>query len=379
MDTALTQLRLNLTELVKIARTLEHREAIAAAICAHAVTGLGLAGASINLVTRNAGDPRLESIAAVGQHSSFIREMSMPLDNLTDASRTALGGEPIFVGNPHGVPEDAAQAVGVGRWRGGFGAHAYAVLALTVLEGTIGVLTLEWPEPYPFADADRRNLQLFADVVALMLRPSPSDASQATEGDRPISSLDDASLAAYQANARGLVVPEQVAASWETPPTARVWTAVAPTRVEVDSVAFAEVLGTPHGGVMTAVGTVSAGSVDGAGQATSAAREVMRAAAMRGSAPGEVLAMIGSSLQSQALGAYASGIVATLYSATGALEIATAGAVALAHFGREGRFELSLPETPPVGTGRVAASQPATAVPAWRPHRPAVRRRLIAL
>ena len=157
MDTTHIQSGLNLEVLVEISRTLVYREALAQAICAHACAELGLAGASISLIARDAAEPRLESIAAVGQHSSFIREMSLPLDNLTDASRTALGGEPIFVGNPHGMQADVGRADGIGRWRDGFGAHAYAVLALTVLEGTIGVLTLEWPEPYPFADPTART------------------------------------------------------------------------------------------------------------------------------------------------------------------------------------------------------------------------------
>ena len=175
MDTTHTGSNLNLEVLVEISRGLGSREDLAQAICAHACEELGLAGASISLIARNAAEPLLESIAAVGQHSSFIREMSLPLDNLTDASRTALGGEPIFVANPHGMQADVGRADGIGRWRDGFGAHAYAVLALTVAEGTIGVLTLEWPAPYPFADADRKNLRLFSDVVALMLRSAPSD------------------------------------------------------------------------------------------------------------------------------------------------------------------------------------------------------------
>ncbi len=113
---------------------------------------------------------RLDSIAAVGQLSSFMADLSTPLDKSTDATRTALGGDPIFVGNPHGVENGEGKTNGIGRWRNGFGAHAYAVLGLTVLEGTLGVLILEWPEPHPFEEEDRRNLQLFADVVAIVLR-----------------------------------------------------------------------------------------------------------------------------------------------------------------------------------------------------------------
>ncbi len=353
MDTTHSESRLNLAVLVEIARTLVRREAVAQAICAHAVAGLGLAGASISLITQSTGGPRLESVAAVGQHSSFIREMSLPLDNLTDASRTALGGEPVFVGNPHGRQEDAGRTDGVGRWRDGFGAHAYAVLALTVLEGTIGVLTLEWPTPYVFADADRKNLQLFADVVALVLRSAPSDAPQAPAAEPADESFDDVEFTAFQAYARGLVVPDSVATSWGRPPLARLWTARSPQHPTNGSAAFAEIMGAPSGGVLMAVGAIAAGEVGRASQVTSAGREVLRAAVMHGGSSGEVLGMLGSSMHSQALGASASGIVATFHSATGALEVATAGSVALAILGREGRFELTLPKSPPIGTARV--------------------------
>ena len=148
MENAPRESRLNLAVIVEIARTVERREALAQSNLRSRGRRLGLAGASISLVRHDGGEARLDSIAAVGQLSSFMLEMSAPLDKLTDASRAALGGEPLFVGNPHGVDSDAAKSDGVARWRNGFGAHAYAVLGLTVLEGTLGVITLEWPEPY---------------------------------------------------------------------------------------------------------------------------------------------------------------------------------------------------------------------------------------
>jgi hypothetical protein len=353
MDNAPRTSRLNLAVLVEIARTVERREALAQAICAHAVAGLGLAGASISIVRRDTGAPRLDSIAAVGQLSSFMVDMSTPLDKLTDASRTALGGEAIFVGNPHGVQDDAGQADGVGRWRNGFNAHAYAVLALTVLEGTIGVLTLEWPEPHPFEDADRSSLKLFADVVALVLRTAPSEEPAIAPAEQHGRPCEDAELAAFHTNARGLVVSEAVAASWGTPPAARVWTAVTPAHPADESVAIAEVTGVPGGGIVMAVGAVSAGPRGGAREAVAAGRGVMHAAAAHASSPGEILGMLGSSMRAQASAAWASGVVATFSASTGAMEIAEAGAVALVILGRGERFDVVLPDAPPVGTGRV--------------------------
>ncbi len=378
MDTTHSESRLNLAVLVEIARTLVRREAVAQAICAHAVAGLGLAGASISLITHDGVEPRLESIAAVGQHSSFIREMSLPLDNLTDASRTALGGEPVFVGNPHGRQETTGRPDGIGRWRDGIGAHAYAVLALTVLEGTIGVLTLEWPEPYDFADADRKNLQLFADVVALVLRSAPSEVPHDPAAEQSEGSFDDVEFTAFQAYARGLVVPDSVASSWGRPPVARLWTARSPQHPTNGSAAFAEIMGAPSGGVLMAVGAIAAGEVGRASQVASAGREVLRAAVMHGGSSGEVLGMLGSSMHSQALGASASGIVAILHAATGALEVATAGSVALAILGREGRFELSVPRTPPIGTAQVVPSSQTAPRATRRSHRAAERSRLDA-
>lgn len=353
MENVPREARLNLAVLVEIARTVERRDAVAQAICAHAVAGLGLAGASISLVRRDEGEPRLDSIAAVGQLSSFMLDMSMPLDKLTDASRTALGGEAIFVGNPHGMHEDAGPSDGVARWRNGFGAHAYAVLGLTVLEGTIGVLTLEWPEPHPFEDADRTNLQLFADVVALVLRTAPADETASSPAEQSKLPCDDAEIAAFQANERGLVVPDAVAASWGKPPTARVWTAVTPAHPSDESVAFAEVLGGPGGGIVMVVGAVSAGPRGGAGDAVAAGRGVVHAAAAHASLPGEILGMLGSSMNAQASAAWASGVVASISVDTGAMEIAEAGAVALVILGRGGRFDAVLPDAPPIGTGRV--------------------------
>ena len=371
MENAPQGSRLNLAVIVEIARTVERREALAQAICAHAMAGLGLAGASISLVRRDSGEPRLDSIAAVGQLSSFMLDMSMPLEKLTDASRAALGGEPLFVGNPHGVESDSGKSEGVARWRNGFGAHAYAVLGLTVLEGTLGVLTLEWPEPYPFEEEDRRNLQLFADVVALVLRSAPSGEVPEVAERRTRPSCDDADLAAFSMNARGLVVPEAVAVSWSEPPVARVWTAVTPVHPADESVAFAEVAGVPSRGIMVAAGAVSAGPKGGAAEAVSAGRGVMHAAAAHNSAPGEILGMLGSSMRSQASAAWASGVVAVLSPATGAIEISEAGAVALVILGRDGRFDLVLPDAPPVGTGRVPPPSRIQLDTSRRPHRAA--------
>jgi len=348
--------RLNLAVLVEIARTVERRDALAHAICAHAVAGLGLAGASISIVNHDAGEARLDSIAAVGQLSSFMADLSMPLDKPTDATRTALGGEPIFVGNPHGVQNGSEPANGVARWRNGFGAHAYAVLGLNVLEGTLGVLTLEWPEPQPFEEEERRNLQLFADVVAIVLRSSTSGSPVDVAATLPKPSCDDAELAAYQLNGRGLLVPEAVAGAWTHAPAVRAWTAVTPAHPEEGSVAFAQVAGSQNGGLACAVGAVSAGPKGGAGEAVSSATGVVRAAVAHGSTPAEILGMVGSSMRSQTSAAWASGVVVELTQATGALEVAEAGAAALLVLGREGRFELVLSDSPPVGASRTAVT-----------------------
>ena len=138
------------------------------------------------------------------------------------------------------------------------------------------------------------------------------------------------------------------------PPVARVWTARSQESPEAESVGFAEVMGVPTGGVLMAVGAVSAGPVGGAGQLSSSGCAVMRAAAMHGSPSGEILGMLGGSIDSEAPGASASGLVVSFHSASGALETATAGNVALAVLGREGRFQLDISQTPPVGGGRSA-------------------------
>lgn len=366
MDELTVAPKLDIARLVEIARTIERREAAAEAICDHAIAELGLAGASISLVNRDTPEPCLESIAAVGQHSPFIRDMSAPLDKLTHASKTALGGEPIFVGNPHGMDEDATQTSGVARWRNGFGAHAYAVLALTVLEGTIGVMTLEWPEPHPFADSDREDLRHFADAVALVFRSASSPASQHIAAEPPMPTCEDADVTAFHANARGLVMPAALAESWGHAPAAQVWTAVMPAHPAEDSASFAEVVGTPTGGVLLAVGAISTESKSGASEVVVAGRSVLRAASAHGSSPGEVLGMLGSAMHSQSCGAWASGVVATYYPASGAVEFALAGAVALVTLRREGGLDVTLPDTPSVDTGRVPPCRVRVALPGDR-------------
>jgi len=87
MDANSSEQKLNLAVIVEIARSLARPEAIAQAVCAHAVAGLGLASASISLVSGDSDDPRLDSVAAVGQLSSFVREMSTPLEALEMFSR----------------------------------------------------------------------------------------------------------------------------------------------------------------------------------------------------------------------------------------------------------------------------------------------------
>ena len=155
-------------------------------------------------------------------------------------------------------------------------------------------------------------------------------------------------------NTRGLVVPDAVAASWSEPAVARAWTGVTPSQPEAGSVAFAEVAGVADGGLLFAVGAVSAGPKGGAAEAVAAGHGVIRAAAAHGSSPGEVLGMLGGSMRSQASAAWASGVVTVFSPATGALEIAEAGAAALLILGRDERFDLVLSDAPPVGAGKGA-------------------------
>jgi len=346
----------NLAKLVEIARTLDGRDALAQAICAHVVEALGLSGASISIVVHDTGEARLDSIAAVGQLSSFMLDLSTPLQELTDAARAALGGEPLFVGNPHGVQADAGEAEGVSRWRKGFGAHAYAVLGLTVADGTLGVLTLEWPEPHPFDDADRESLQLFADVAALALRGalSPGVASPPTvvaPTVRP--SCDEAEIAAYQMSSRGLVVPEAATRSWSEPPVLRIWTATTPADVECESVGFTEVTGVPAG-IAVVVGAATSGTARDSAHAVTAGLGVVHAAATHGSGPGEIMGMLGSSMRSHGAPAWASAVVAVLSPTNGAMEIAEAGSAGMLCLGRGGRLDFFVSQAQPAGTGHAA-------------------------
>ena len=70
--------------------------------------------------------------------------------------------------------------------------------------------------------------------------------------------------------------------------------------------------------------------------------------------------MLGGSMRSQATAAWASGVVTVLSPATGALEIAEAGAAALLTLGQDERFDLVLSDAPPCGRrqGRAPLSAP---------------------
>jgi len=348
MDTGARDSRRNIAVLVEIARTAGSQQAAAEAICAHAVDGLGLAGASVGIVRNGTRERHLESVAAAGQLSQFIRDMSTPLGTDTAATRTALGGEPIFVGNPHGV-SDSDGADGVGRWRNGFGSHAYAILPLGSHEGPIGVLTLEWPEPQPFPAETRDDIQLFADVAALVLRCAPGTQAPVAPDQRP-SRCEDAEVGEFVSNAHGLVVPARLAASWAVPPTARMWTAVTRSRPGGDSAAFTEVMGVPANGFMLVVGTVSTSTGDVADDALRAGRGVVRAAAAHGSPSHDVLGMLESSMRGHPDAAWASAAAATYDPTPGALNLASSGAVALMSLSRDGRFSLTLPESDSAGS-----------------------------
>jgi hypothetical protein len=354
MDIGARDSALSIATLVEIARTVEGQEALAEAICAHAVAALGLAGASIGLVRGDEGKRHLESIAAVGQLSPFIRDMSTPLGTATDATKTALGGEPIFVGNPHGV-SDGGDSDGVARWRNGFGSHAYAVLALNALEGTIGVLTLEWPEPQTFAADTRDSIHLFADVAALVLREGPRSSPPAFADAAPRRSCQDAETAAFEASARGLVVPVALAASWEQPPVAHIWTAATSNAAAGGATAFADVVSVPSGGFMLVVAGVSAGT--GGSAAAASGRRVTHTVASHGSSPREVLGMLGSSMRSESPGAWTCGLAAAFHPASGAMEIAEAGPVAVLTLHPGGRFEVVRVDAGPGAHGRPEPSR----------------------
>ena len=202
--------------------------------------GLGLAGASISLISRAPVVRCLESVAAVGQHSSFIREMSRPLDNFTDASRTCSAANR----KTHTRQEDAARPMGSAD---GFGAHAYAVLALTVLEGASRAHS-ERPTPYVFADGGPQapsscsrtwSRSCCVPHPAMPRRPRQRPTSRSTTSNSPPSKHMHAVW-----SCRTLV-----ATSWGRPPLARLWTARSPRHPTNGSAAFAEIMGAPSGGV----------------------------------------------------------------------------------------------------------------------------------
>jgi hypothetical protein len=356
MDAAPTESRLNLAELIEGVRVLNSLDDVAQAVCAHAVANLGLASASMSLVSEDPDDPRLDTVAAIGQLSPFVPEMSAPMEELGDAGKSALAGDPVFVGNPHGVKDENAQSSGIGRWRNGLGVHAYAVLGLTALGRTIGVLTLEWPEPQSFDDADRRELQLLAAVTALLLRSALPSADAAAPVSASGAKDDRAELAAYSVNTEGVIAPAPDSESPDGGTARRVWTAAASPESPVDSAAFAEVMSAPDGSVVLAVGTVTAGALGGSPEAATSARGVMRAAAARGSSPGEILALLGGAMRSHAGAAWTSATVASVSPKTGAASVAQAGSACTLLLRREGRMELAPSQAPPVGAGRTGAS-----------------------
>lgn len=371
----------DLAALIEISRAADGRADLAQAVCELAVQRFGLRGASIGLVQDRSGseEPHLDSVAAAGTMSPFMQNLSTPLSNVTDAMRSALNGEALFEGNPHGMTEDADVAQGVGRWRNGFRAHAHASLGLTVREGTIGVLTLEWPDPHPFDADDQSRISLFADLVALALKSVPETPEEPPQPEEPFAdsvtspapppkAADTpgvAEISAYQMNARGLVVPDAAAQSWRELPVARIWTANTPATTGRTSIAFTEVSVASSRRVAMAACTISSASEPIAAEAEASAGTVMRAAAAHGSEAGDVLAMLGDMARS-ASGSWASGISAILDPGSGALQVSSGGACLLAIHGRGSRFDLIRADAIAFEPGKAPPSRTLLALPGDR-------------
>lgn len=292
----------------------------------------------------------LEVLATAGSHSTFTKEMPLvPLDGNTDVSRVAESGTAEFHGDVHGLGEEPEGGhVGLGRWRAAVVSQSSAVLPLTVRDDLLGVVALEWSAPKAFDDGERAELAAIAAAIALVLN-SYITQDQAAFPQPTAVGCTPGPTAELAVTADGLVVPAGVPAHWSASPAIELEVGAGVSGAETEEV-FWDAAGLRDGIVMISLGLVLVPQ-GSASEVAETARHMLRASALQGAGPARSLGLLAGWLAATGPGtAWVSALVLKVNVRTSTVAWAAAGSSALAVRLVDGRFNIDVTATAPLGS-----------------------------
>jgi hypothetical protein len=319
---------------------------------------LGLSGATLSLVRERDGTMELESVASVGAHAAFARDMSArPLETLADVATAVAEGKPVFVVDSHGPASSPGTETGVGRWRSTISAHATGVLPVRAWGETLGVLTVEWPGSRPLEDRERTLLEAVAGILGVMLHGLELDESHAGTDEPEVAEGPAESIAVYGVTTDGVVVPLSGADFGDVSP---VMTLSVATRAGVpDETAIANVGSIGDRSVGFTIGTTTVRG-EAPGSVAGMAIDLLHTYASQGVDPSQALVYLGHAVRATAHeDARVSALTCSIEVSGSAivLTFSTAGAVMSALRSSDGRLSLELSDSPALSGASTRASR----------------------
>ncbi|MDY0087357.1 MAG: GAF domain-containing protein [Coriobacteriia bacterium] len=157
-----------------------------------------LSAATLSSVHENEGGLQLGTVASVGAHAAFTRDMSArPLELLADVAKVVEEGHSIFLADEHHAASTTPPVTGVARWRSNVSRRATGVLPVRAQGETLGVLTVEWPHSQPASQDERDILEAAAAILGTILHEM-REAAQSPDRSLPADEV--ASAAAGKAD-----------------------------------------------------------------------------------------------------------------------------------------------------------------------------------
>lgn len=252
---------------------------------------LGLSGATLSLVRRRGETLNLETVASVGAHAAFARDMSArPLESLADAATAVTEGKPVYVVDEHGPASASASETGVARWRSSISAHATGVLPVRAWGETLGVLTIEWPGSRPLGPGERALLESAAGLLGTVLH-AMRVAEEGVAGEAEVAAGPQPSVdtAVFGVTDVGVVVPLPEGVSSDLP--VALTASFASRRSGGGEEPVRQIIRTAPGRTGLALG-LAASPGDGAAEVARFARETIQTYASEGLDPAEALAYL---------------------------------------------------------------------------------------
>jgi hypothetical protein len=310
---------------------------------------LGLSRACIHLLGRDANEGTLRLGADAGAHAAFLIDAeSLPLDSDTPAARAVATGEATWQGDQYDVSvADHENVNGVGRWRGTAQGQASATVPLRVCGRITGALTLEWPEPHGFDEAERGGIEAVAATVALAVEALTCPSAPEWESE-PRSAP--ARAAAFLVSPEGAVSPAGPGAAAGSA-VARVSVATTGADPGGAGLPFADVFGCDGGAAAVVLGAAGAshGSVEDYAEA---ARHMLRGWLARGIGPADALGSLAAWAATQrGAGAWLAVTAVVLDPSRGLVVTGSVGPAVAMFLGAEGRLDVDVEGTPLLGAG----------------------------